>query len=176
MLGRVVADALQRELAAPPPSSDPAAVLARALRLAADACALHAAMPALDDLTALRARCAADEMPRISDRTARRAESAACSTAPCPSALWHSRLPWIASASGMAGGAGKQGALLCCAARRHAHELSSLSPCECVWLQRRGGEGSHRAALPKAGGAAEGACAAHPLRNGCASRLKQKQF
>lgn len=59
MLGRVVADALQRELAAPPPAGEPAAVLARALRLAADACALNAAMPALDDFTALRARCAA---------------------------------------------------------------------------------------------------------------------
>lgn len=59
MLGRMVADALQRELAAPPPSGEPAAVLARALRLAADACALNAAMPALDDFTALRARCAA---------------------------------------------------------------------------------------------------------------------
>jgi len=56
MLARVVADALQRELAAPPPSGDPGVVLARALRLAADACALAAAMPALDDYTALRAR------------------------------------------------------------------------------------------------------------------------
>lgn len=59
MLARVVADALQRELAAPPPSAEPAAVLSRALRLAADAAALAGAMPKLDDYTALRARCAA---------------------------------------------------------------------------------------------------------------------
>ena len=65
MLGRVVADALQRELAASPPGGEPAAVLARALRLAADACALNAAMPALDDFTALRARCAAPNLVRV---------------------------------------------------------------------------------------------------------------
>lgn len=62
MLGRVVAEALQREVAGPPPAgADPAAVLARALRLAGDAAALAAATPALDDFTALCARCA----PRV---------------------------------------------------------------------------------------------------------------
>ena len=163
MLARVVADALQRELAAPPPSGDPGVVLARALRLAADACALAAAMPALDDYTALRARRAPRSAP--GGRGRRHASRALAPAAARRRPRAYLRAPAAAQGPGrgLAGRRRSGGSLrgrplrLARSARRRGALTAGAAR-----AQRRGRQEARRATVPAPGGHAPQRCAAVP--------------